>query len=462
MSANIMQLEKKRREFTLMELVESTAKNKIIHKRFRIVLPASSYLPSTHKYYGTSKCSSQASNVTAKTLMLENERQIHWAKKIRANLRAALRLRVKLESPVYRVPLEIWSHIFIFCLPTEDEYIDPTPSAAPLVLSRVNGMWRAAATQTPALWTSIRIRLQGQVHRRTLLEMWFARAGDLPLSIHIVWGPTQSLHFHDNALEYIHSLAHRWRRIRLSVSKGLVWQKHGFPSRGRRLLAQHMPRLDTLELEAGLSFGVTNLLRENAPGLRVLTLMNESLNPMQFVSNSLPSTQLTQLSSGFPLEITQAFAIFKNCANLARCEICVASCPAIAPPRVTIRMASLQTLTINETSADVLDAFFHFLELPALHELNIKAETWSLYGSAPWTGSELMFLMHRSLEVQDFKLKTLRVMGLRCDEKMIKVLVFGIPSLVVFDIRHRGMELLGRYWVELVRNSQRTMMSKGV
>ncbi|KAF8967967.1 hypothetical protein BDZ97DRAFT_484087 [Flammula alnicola] len=384
-------------------------------------------------------------------MMLENERKIQWYKKLLRSVRAAIRIRRRILSAVYRTPPEVWGQIFVFCLATNEEYLEPGQDTAPLLLCRICHMWRNAAIHTPALWNSLVISLRGQATSKAFVQTWIGRSGALPLSFHILWGPTQSLQFHDRIFDYLLTLAHRWRSVRLSVVKGLVWQAHGFPTRAHKLLSYPMPILDTLELEPYTSLGVAGLQR-NAPRLRELRLNNGSINPMHLMTSS-PWTHLASFRSPYPLDTSHVLRIFKACPNLVECDFKVVSCPAVEGPRTMLRVHSLKKLTIDDTSAKVVDSLFRFVELPSLEELNVSAESWSFESRIPWTATELLLLLHRSAEVKDFMLRRLRIEGLNVDEANVKSLVFGIPTLVAFDIRNREMELSGRSWVELLRHN---------
>ncbi|KAJ7286363.1 hypothetical protein C8J57DRAFT_1027750, partial [Mycena rebaudengoi] len=54
-----------------------------------------------------------------------------------------------------QLPFEIWSQIFILCLPDHSDR-DPSPVTAPLLL-RVCATWANIARSTPALWDTIHV-----------------------------------------------------------------------------------------------------------------------------------------------------------------------------------------------------------------------------------------------------------------------------------------------------------------
>ncbi|TDL13716.1 hypothetical protein BD410DRAFT_797537 [Rickenella mellea] len=57
-------------------------------------------------------------------------------------------------APILRIPCEIISGIFGFCLPN-DEFPRPSIKSAPMQLSHVCSAWRKLAIQTPRLWSKI-------------------------------------------------------------------------------------------------------------------------------------------------------------------------------------------------------------------------------------------------------------------------------------------------------------------
>lgn len=408
----------------------------------------------------------------SKTTMLENERKIQRYKKLRDSVRSAMRTRKRLSSAMYRIPPEIWSQIFLCCLPSAncgdnrndtdtEKFLEPTPNAAPLLLCGICHTWRTTAIQTPQLWNSLTIHLRGQTSCLPFLQMWITCSGALPLDLHILWGPTQSLQYHDRVFEFLLTFAPRWRCLRLSVVRGLVWQAYVFPSRAQWLLAHKMPALQVLELEPYSSLKVATLQR-NAPGLRALRLTNAGLSPMHLMAGALWA-HLAVFHSPYSLDTAQALRVFKMCPALVECKLAVVSCSAVDMPRVTpLRMRSLKRLVVTETLPRVVDTFFRLLELPWLEEMRVYAEreNWSFESREPWTVRELLLLVHRSREygaeiyeepTSGCKLKRLEIQGLNCDESNVRSLVFGVPSLVSLDVKNGNLDLSGHSWVQLLR-----------
>lgn len=431
----------------MVEVIESTVKNKPVFRRFsKIKLPIPfSCTPSMSDLV---EYETERNEINSKMMMLENERAIEACIILRRKVRAAIVVEQRFCSMVYWVPAEIWSRIFWLCLPEEEEEcLDPTQCEAPLLLCRVCYTWRNIAIHTPELWNSLVLRLQGQSGRRPFVQTWISRSGSLPLSLHVLWGPTNSLQIHDDVFDYLLSLAHRWQSLRLSVAKNLVWQSHGFPTRAHKLLSYHMPLLRTLQLEPSIAFGITNLER-NAPQLRELWLMNNVINPLLLMVSNWD--QLSTLRSKYLLDVSHASRIFRLCPNLVDCEIAVISCSFAQGTRRTF-MPHLESLTIHETSTRVLEELFRHLRLPSLRDMTLNAFS-ALDDKDPWSAESILTMLHGSVVSEDeVKLSALRMRDINCDEKTIRDLVFGIPSLFWFDVQYRGRVLFGHAWIKLLR-----------
>ncbi|KAJ6630351.1 hypothetical protein B0H10DRAFT_1649973, partial [Mycena sp. CBHHK59/15] len=54
--------------------------------------------------------------------------------------------------PILTLPLEITSEIFSHCLPPNILMVEPSTSAAPLLLTEICRTWRTIALSTPGLW----------------------------------------------------------------------------------------------------------------------------------------------------------------------------------------------------------------------------------------------------------------------------------------------------------------------
>ncbi|KAJ7144791.1 hypothetical protein C8R43DRAFT_891216, partial [Mycena crocata] len=98
----------------------------------------------------------------------------------------------KIAYPVFSLPPEITSEIFLRCLPPLPFVIDPSKngpslSLAPLLLLQICSAWRSIAISTPRLWFHLHLNLDAiDVHLEVAMAKfvgdWFSRAGSCPLS----------------------------------------------------------------------------------------------------------------------------------------------------------------------------------------------------------------------------------------------------------------------------------------
>ncbi|KAJ7682414.1 hypothetical protein DFH06DRAFT_293761 [Mycena polygramma] len=83
-------------------------------------------------------------------------------------------------DPIARLPLEIWSEIFLRSLPSIPER--PGADAVPMLLLNVCHAWTDIALLTPDLWTVIRIACPCPEGFEEGLRTWLQRAGNRPLA----------------------------------------------------------------------------------------------------------------------------------------------------------------------------------------------------------------------------------------------------------------------------------------
>jgi len=92
-------------------------------------------------------------------------------------------------SALHRVPLEIWTNIFLDCLP-DRRFITPNCVTAPLMLCNICRRWRAVARSTPKLWSSIHVEVSLGCDVKKVVKgvaLWLSRSGTRPLAISFTW-----------------------------------------------------------------------------------------------------------------------------------------------------------------------------------------------------------------------------------------------------------------------------------
>ncbi|KAJ6585611.1 hypothetical protein B0H19DRAFT_1059813 [Mycena capillaripes] len=109
---------------------------------------------------------------------------IHHQKEVLQNLinskRDAQRELNSVVDPIARLPLEISSDILARCLP---EFPRSHPDVAPMAFLHVSYAWNIIAHSTPSLWTAIQVTSPGSEGLPDGVDIWFARARALPLSL---------------------------------------------------------------------------------------------------------------------------------------------------------------------------------------------------------------------------------------------------------------------------------------
>ncbi|KAG1837737.1 hypothetical protein C8R48DRAFT_581809, partial [Suillus tomentosus] len=64
----------------------------------------------------------------------------------------SMNLHKGLLSALWRLPTEVLSHIFSYCLPETRLLLSPSTLKAPMLLTRICRRWREVAVGTPELW----------------------------------------------------------------------------------------------------------------------------------------------------------------------------------------------------------------------------------------------------------------------------------------------------------------------
>ncbi|KAJ7486614.1 hypothetical protein FB451DRAFT_1126863 [Mycena latifolia] len=110
-------------------------------------------------------------------IILHDERRVRLTKELE-NLRQSL---ASIVYPILTLPFELTSEIFLHCLPNTP--IEPSPTTAPLLLTRVCKQWRDIALAEGRLWASLQIDggHSGDDALRAIKD-WVHRAGSFPQS----------------------------------------------------------------------------------------------------------------------------------------------------------------------------------------------------------------------------------------------------------------------------------------
>ncbi|KAG1747869.1 uncharacterized protein EDB91DRAFT_48474 [Suillus paluster] len=271
-------------------------------------------------------------------------------------------LHKRLGSALWRLPTEILSIIFHYCLPPSPS---PSPLEAPMLLTGICRRWREVAVGTPGLWCWLTVESQydSEDWRREAFwcDSWIKRSRGLPLSLTLRCCSDQLRHFLQPYINQISSLSIRrshtyqpahlltdlpaLRELTINISNGDTWPA----------LAQSISPLSTLH------------------SLKIMGLWfdHEHLSSLGPVWTYLTNLEIAIIQSDGFLRLLQL------CPNLASLMIRAgfSSVKALEP----FTHPKLQSLRINCDHADTddLSHLFDALSLPNLHVLEAsKVEMW--------------------------------------------------------------------------------------
>ena len=331
-------------------------------------------------------------------------------------------------SRVRDIPPDIWIEIFQYCLPDED-YIQPHPLRAPLLLGQICDSWRMVALSMPCLWTSLSFRVQRPRHMwKAFLETWLTRSRTLSLSLEISWDPSMGIsYFNDHVLKLITRSSKRWRSLRLSLPDDTL----------RNVLSNPLPLLQTLQLNLVVPLSTLSICPPAAPKLRSLSLLTIYQDPRCLF---IPWQQLTHFHSQSCRSVPEYLQILRLCASLERCRLRVESYSS-TPSEAPLLVPRLQSLTvivgINEDSGPFLDS----LVLPLLRDMELTiqiSESSVSYHTHVWPKLQLLSLVSRS----SCPLRRLCLKGTIPHNADLIDCVLDIPSLVDIVALYNGRNLV--------------------
>ncbi|KAG2035628.1 hypothetical protein BDR03DRAFT_1092986 [Suillus americanus] len=117
---------------------------------------------------------------------------------VKADVGQSNTLHGSFSSPIWRLPTEILSQIFLYCLP-EDEHCMYASRQAPLLLTRICRRWREVAVSLPRLWCRLQLEVchKAWQERAFGYDSWLKRSGGGPLSLRLKcrsdWSKLRSL-----------------------------------------------------------------------------------------------------------------------------------------------------------------------------------------------------------------------------------------------------------------------------
>ncbi|TFK49773.1 hypothetical protein OE88DRAFT_1662427 [Heliocybe sulcata] len=355
-------------------------------------------------------------------------------------------------SPMQRIPPEILSEIFIYCVLIDNEqFVRPRFRTAPLLLLRICRYWRDRAMSTPQLWCSLQIHDVKFTNRRrrlddaklldlqsarlssemAMLGDWLSRARGQQLSLRIHFSgtlPDQAPECYE-VLRYWFSGCHV---LSLSVSREWLEVLSGL---GCSVLEDftievpHPPR--TFGNVFSLQFPC------HAPSLRRLTLKNTADMVVPYLAIS--PTSLKEMHCHDVLLSTNLVEFLKGCESLISWSMLSLHLPRNMEDSIgDMTLPNLEELVISDYSKR--GEACSFLQNPDLHLPNLRrldlnpkasgiANVASITAFATRSGCTLTHLkMHSSIPV--------------CSEVAeFRALLSAIPSLEVLHIQTREVPI---------------------
>ncbi|KAJ3505790.1 hypothetical protein NLJ89_g7231 [Agrocybe chaxingu] len=309
---------------------------------------------------------------------------------------------------IHRLPHEILSHIFCFCMqdgtPTTVSYkarrspcgLRAKPTG--FTLSEVCQRWARIARSTPQLWTRVSIK----IHRRSvplyaqITSEWLARTGSLPLTLDIYqpigWTTRKSELSNFDATPIfatINKHSSRWQTVYACVHSSFLCLLRGDGSGAPLLRKLHISTIDrTVPV-----FTLTN----SVPRPTHVSLNRGRIDSMLVAWDAV--THITVTYHLLPLpEVLQLFVqLCQHANNLVECtieSIYSSNIEDITAPPQSLMFCSLRSLHIqsNNVPAVIIDA----LTVPALSKVYIEAPLDALSAMVVRSGCMLT-----SLTIQD-------------------------------------------------------------
>ncbi|KAF9480613.1 hypothetical protein BDN70DRAFT_599780 [Pholiota conissans] len=253
---------------------------------------------------------------------------------------------------IHRLPPEIASKIFEFCIPDimaldlSDRSLHSHELWAPLVLSAVCRRWRSISHSTPQLWRNLPLicdphsggdmeeEEQWVLTRRQLVRQWIDRAGELPISINFYSSTEDYILdlYEDSAnrayqmIDVLNDYAHRWQYLKFSGHLKILYtfstDTHSLPQL----------RMLELDLNSGLR-GMDGILNLRPRYLERLEMPGSMLAIVDFDWKHL--TQLTLFSGS----LSQCFGALQYGVSLTHCifqkPFSNLSCPALKTLKIS-------------------------------------------------------------------------------------------------------------------------------
>lgn len=284
-------------------------------------------------------------------------------------------------TPIRRLPVELLTEVFVFCLP-DDTFIRPCPKSAPLLLTRVCGSWRDLALSVPRLWSSIYINMSFKLSPQNIttlasrLGAWLTHSAQHYLTIKLFIDVDQKeplrTVFVQEAIEVIKILflhVVQWRHINWDIQTPEVLTPSEPYTAAIGSTALHTLHINVLENMSDDLSALLNTIMGHSPQLRNYSYHNYIPTFSRCILEP-PWALLTHVNLGYfeiPVDVLEVFLVARS---LVKCRLdfgMVVEDHLDSTPQAIISNQSLQILVVETGAA--LRSVMNYLSLPGLREL---------------------------------------------------------------------------------------------
>ncbi|KDR75620.1 hypothetical protein GALMADRAFT_248144 [Galerina marginata CBS 339.88] len=307
-------------------------------------------------------------------------------------------------APHKQLPTELLQRVFHHVCEGYDQG-SPRIQDPPLLLCRISSYWRTTAINMPELWKSLHMSTD-MSHTRTqklkLARMWFARAGNLPLSLTLSDTQNDFSGPVDFVSRLIAPFSRNFRYLYLVLQHPQVAALFSLPTGS----------LDALEEFHVVYYLITTAvppppwqapitLFSPAARLRRLRIhLTPLVVPRIF---TLPWHRLESFRCDSSIQSEDCHELFVSCQTLQKIHVRIFGIKYSSPSQVEISLLNLISLSVQLCDQENYDLFFLPLVAPSLRSLLIFN-----YHGLPWSPGMYSGLLERSrCELVDIYLGTM-------------------------------------------------------
>ncbi|EGN94142.1 hypothetical protein SERLA73DRAFT_78064 [Serpula lacrymans var. lacrymans S7.3] len=244
-------------------------------------------------------------------------------------------------TPARRMPPEVITNIFKYCLPSEGSR--PSTSDAPLLLSRICSHWRQVVLSTPHLWSALNLHLPARIRdwdatlvsHVAALSFWLDHLGSHPLKLSIAHDAHPSISISTTEQETFMLSSVPYKMLSACIESSChrlltlsVIMPASFFSLFRQLAVQPLPRLEEISLHpTDRSLSPGHLLLINFCNADRLYSLSTSIPLYRIADINVPWHQLTRLrlQDHYPdqssLSLNDYFSILQHCTQVEQCVL---------------------------------------------------------------------------------------------------------------------------------------------